>query len=196
MMVRTYLHTSSKRIEATALLDSGAMENFMNLGYAWWLQLPIKQLDNPRPLFNVDGTENHNGRLKYYMDLQVQTGTQCTNLCFFLSDLGSHKMILGYSWFTTTQPKIDWKRGWIDHTQLPIILYTPDAQKAKFSAWMVNTPRSIHQDQYYIGWVTIYPQRHKSDTAEPPNPKIPLEYQHHTKLFSEQASQRLSQHTI
>ena len=81
----------------------------------------------------------------------MQTGTQHTNLHFFLSDLGSHKMILGYSWFTAAQPKIDWKRGWINHTQLPIILCTPDAQKAKFSARIVNIPWPIHQDQYDIG---------------------------------------------
>jgi hypothetical protein len=37
MMVRTYLHTSSKRTEAMALLNSSVMENFMNLGYAQWL---------------------------------------------------------------------------------------------------------------------------------------------------------------
>ena len=47
MMVRTYIHTSSKRAETITLLDSGATENFMNLGYAWWLQLPIKQLETP-----------------------------------------------------------------------------------------------------------------------------------------------------
>ena len=105
-------------------------------------------------------------------------------------------MILGYSWFTAAQPKIDWKRGWINHTQLPIILCTPDAQKAKFSARIVNIPWPIHQDQYDIGWVTIHPRRHESDTAEPPNPKIPLEYWCHAKVFSKQASQWLSQHTI
>ena len=30
------------------------------------------------------------------MDLQVQTGSQTTNLRLFLSDLGEHKAILGY----------------------------------------------------------------------------------------------------
>jgi hypothetical protein len=41
MTVRTYLHSSRKRAETTVLLDSGATENFMNLGYAKWLSLPI-----------------------------------------------------------------------------------------------------------------------------------------------------------
>jgi len=44
MTVRTYVHSPLKRAETTALLDSGATENFMNLAYAKWLKLPIKML--------------------------------------------------------------------------------------------------------------------------------------------------------
>jgi hypothetical protein len=105
-----------------ALVDSGATENFINLGYARWLGLPIHALDRPRKLFNVDGTQNKAGDLRFYMDLSVQTGGQRTNHRFYLSDLGDHKAILGYPWFASTQPKIDWARGWIDSSHLPIIL--------------------------------------------------------------------------
>ena len=42
MTIQFYMQSIAKRAKATALLDSGATENFMNLGYAWWLQLPIK----------------------------------------------------------------------------------------------------------------------------------------------------------
>jgi len=94
----------------------------MNLSYAKWLKLPIKNLEKPCQLFNVDGTENKAGMLKHYMDIEVQTGTSRNQLHFFLSDLGEHKAILGYSWFAAVQPKIDWKRGWIDSSQLPIIV--------------------------------------------------------------------------
>jgi len=64
------------------------------------------------------------------MDLQVQTGTQRTNLRFLLMDLGNNKAILGYPWFTAVQPQIDWKRGWVNHSQLPIIFQAPNAAKA------------------------------------------------------------------
>ena len=97
MTVRCYIHSIAKRAEITALVDSGATENFMNLTYAKWLRLPIKRLPNPRKLFNVNGTENKAGELLFYMDLQVRSGGQNTMLRFFLSDLGEHKAILGYS---------------------------------------------------------------------------------------------------
>jgi len=132
MTVRIYTHSIAKRAEAIALVDLGATENFMNLSYAKWLKLPIKNLDKPRQLFNVDGTENKAGMLKHYTDIEVQTGTSRSQLRFFLSDLGEHKAILGYSWFAAVQPKIDWKRGWIDLSQLPIILRAPNAKKARF----------------------------------------------------------------
>ena len=45
MTVRFYIHSITKRAESVALLDSGATENFMNLSYAKWLRLPIKQLE-------------------------------------------------------------------------------------------------------------------------------------------------------
>jgi len=122
MTVRFYTHSIAKRAEEVALVDSGATENFMNLTYAKWLKLPIKNLEKPRKLFNVDSSLNKSGDLKHYTNLEVQTGTGCTNLQFFLSDLGEHKAILGYPWFVAVQPKINWKRGWIDSSQLPIIL--------------------------------------------------------------------------
>ena len=76
MTIRIYVHSRTKRAETTALVDSGVTENFINLNYAKWLKLPIKVLPEERKLFNVDGTENKAKKLKFYIDLQVQTGTQ------------------------------------------------------------------------------------------------------------------------
>ena len=73
MTIRFYIHSIAKRAESVALLDLGVTENFMNLAYAKWLWLPIKQLPEPRLVLNVDGTENKSGKLKYYTDLNVWT---------------------------------------------------------------------------------------------------------------------------
>ena len=111
MTIRTYIHSSPKRVKSTALLDSGATENLMNLDYAKWLNLPIKRLEASRPLFNVDGTTNQKGDLYFYSDLTIRTGAVRKVMCFFLTDLGHHCIILGYPWFTATQPHIDWAKG-------------------------------------------------------------------------------------
>jgi hypothetical protein len=182
MTVRFYAHSIAKRAEAIALVDSGVTENFMNLQYAKWLKLPIKHLPEPRQLYNVDGTPNKSGTLRYYTDLEVQTGTRRINMRFFLSDLGEHKAILGYPWFSATQPPIDWKRGWINSSHLPIILQSQDAKKAHFMLRTVNRPKEIHQDQYFIGKVTV-----GATIAVNPS-EIPEDYRHHAKVFSEKES--------
>jgi hypothetical protein len=99
MTVCFYTHSIMKGAEGVALVDLGATENFMNLGYAKWLWLLIKKLAFEQNLYNVDGMENKSRKLKYYMDLEVQTGARHIKMRFFLTDLGEHKAILGYSWF-------------------------------------------------------------------------------------------------
>jgi hypothetical protein len=171
MTVRSYLHSRAKRAEATTLLDSGATENFINLQYARWLKLPIKQLEHPRKLVNVDGTENKAGALRYYTDLQVRTGPRTRKLRFFLSDLGEHKVILGYPWFAAEQPNIDWKRGWIDHTQLPIVIRADDAARAQFTSRHKNVPRPLHKNQYFLGRVTVQPGTYRGARRPHKNPR-------------------------
>jgi hypothetical protein len=77
-------------------VGSGATKNFINLLYAKWLQLSIKRLEKPPPLYNVDSTKNKSGNLQFYINLKIQTGSQGRNHCFFLSDLEEHKAILRY----------------------------------------------------------------------------------------------------
>ena len=190
MTVCIFIHSNSKRAETISLLDSGATENFLNLNYTKWLKLPIKRLPFPRKLFNVDGTENKAGQLQFYTDLAIRTGLTTTNMRFFLTQLGEHKAILGYPWFTAVQPKIDWKRGWIDHTQLPIVFKTSDAAKAWFTPWTINKPHPIKANQLLLCKATI------GTTQETDKAKIPEEYAKHSKVFSEEQSQRLPKHTI
>jgi hypothetical protein len=133
MTLRVFVHSRSKRAETVALLDSGATENFINISYAQKLNLPIRRLTQERRLFNVDGTPNKAGTLKYYTDIVTKTGTKHTRLRYFLTDLGENQIILGYPWFASAQPRIDWAKGWIDYQQLPIVLRTDDAQKAIFA---------------------------------------------------------------
>ena len=202
MTVCFFIHSKSKRAKSIALVDSGATENFMNLKYVKYLKLPIKRLPEPWKLFNIDGTTNWDRELQFFTDLQAQTGTQHTNLCFFFSNLGENKAILGYPWFMAVQPQINWKKGWIDHTQLPIILRAPDATKACFILRQVNKPRREHV-QYYIGQVAIYPedptQKQDNDTEDQSN--IPPQYCKYSWVFSEEAlhefpPSRIWDHTI
>ena len=149
-------------------------------------------MDKPRKLLNVDGTENKSGELRHYTNLQVQMGNSRTNLRFYLTELGEQKAILGYPWFTAAQPKIDWKRGWIDHTQLPVILRASNAQRATFVPQQRNLPQKKETGDYFLGRIVFHPKR----IPAAPIGGIPHKYQRHSKVFSEEESQRLPRHTI
>ncbi len=133
MTLRVFIQSKSKRAEAITLLDSGATENFINIDYVKKLGIPIRRLPYERKLFNVDGTPNKAGTLKYYVDMSTRTGGKRTRLWYFLTDLGENQAILGYLWFASAQPKIDWAKGWIDYMQLPIVLRSNNADKVIFT---------------------------------------------------------------
>ncbi len=133
MMLCIFIQSKSKRAEAIALLDSGATENFISIDYVKKLGIPIRRLPYERRLFNVDGTPNKAGTLKYYADMSTRTREKRTHLRYFLMDLGENQVILGYPWFASTQPKINWAKGWIDYMQLPIVLQSDDADKTIFA---------------------------------------------------------------
>jgi hypothetical protein len=71
MMLHVYMQSRLKRAETVTLLDSEAMENFMNLQYTKYLQLLIKNLQELRKLFNVDETLNQAESLKHYVNLTI-----------------------------------------------------------------------------------------------------------------------------
>src|ERR1700761_4433881 len=110
---------------------------------------------------------------------------------FFLTHLGDNtRLILGYPWFAAMQPRINWARGWLDYSQLPIVLTTPD------------TPRSVSEvinkiAEIWTRRAEMRPAEERrtlaSKLAQPSlqiTTAIPREYQRHAKVFSEQEAQR------
>ena len=168
MTVRFFIHSVVKRAKATTLLDSGATENFMNLSYTKWLKLPIKELAQPRKLFNVDNTKNVSGELKHYTDLQVQTGTK------------------GYEAAILPNP---YRRA-KSHIRIPMVCHQPTKDRLEarmdrphstthhFLSWQCKTSHfyptmeertTPHQSRSIFYWKRDDPSKaNKNDTNEPP----------------------------
>src|SRR5580692_4059749 len=166
------------------------------------MHFPIKRLERPQPIYNVDGTRNKNRDIEHYTDLEMQTGTQKTWLQFFLTDLGEQKVILGYPWFTATQPKIKWARKWLESEQLPLILHTRIATQTCIRKCMftlagrlthIRQPKKITEPlcvaQILFPEVSGKKQTLASKLAEnigsqKGDRKIPPKYQRHAHVFS------------
>jgi len=165
MTLHIFLHSRLKRAETVALLDLGATENFINIHYARRLGLPTQWLAQERRLFNVDGTLNKVGTLKYFTNITTRTGTKRTCLRYFLTNLGDNQVILGYLWFASAQPHINWAKGWINYQQLPIVLWTDNADKAIFATRVWGKKATIWQIEA--------------------DERIPKQYQAFTDVFSD-----------
>jgi hypothetical protein len=73
---------------ASALIDSGATENFVDFRTAERWGMPQKVLPKPRPIVNVDGTENKAGMVTKACILEVEHEGGQHLQRFYVTDLG------------------------------------------------------------------------------------------------------------
>ena len=99
---------------ASALIDSGATENFIDVQTAERWGLPRKTLPRPRPIVNVNGMENKAGMVTEACILEVLHNNKQHLQRFYVMDLGFDRVLLGYPWLSTFSPQIDWKTGQVE----------------------------------------------------------------------------------
>ena len=73
---------------ASALVDSGTTENFVNICTAEHWGMPRKNLFKPRPIVNVDGTENKAGAITKACILEIEHQEKQKLQQFYITDLG------------------------------------------------------------------------------------------------------------
>ena len=93
-----------KIIGANALIDSEAMGCFISKDTVQRLGLPIQRLDQLVQAWNVDGTLNKSGTVKYKTNIMLDYGglKECRDL--FILNCGKDEVILGLSWLLLYQP--------------------------------------------------------------------------------------------
>ena len=80
-------HTHGMAI-ARELVDSGATENFVDIRTAERWGMPRKTLFKPRPIVNVDGTENKAGAITEVCILEIEHQGKQKLQHFYITDLG------------------------------------------------------------------------------------------------------------
>jgi Retroviral aspartyl protease len=103
--------SATKTAAEKVLLNSGATENFINPRMVEKLGLGSIDLQEPRTVFNVDGTENQDGKITSYCLLNILKGRKEAAQIFYITNLGEDRIILGYPWLWEFDPQINWKEG-------------------------------------------------------------------------------------
>lgn len=98
-------------VETLGLIDSGAGGKFIDQNYARNSGFRIQKLDKPLKALNVDGTENKQGKITSFVDLQLDINGRKTETRLFVTGLGKQRIILGFPWLNEHNPDINWKTG-------------------------------------------------------------------------------------
>ena len=88
--------TLSEQADNRALVDSGATENFIN--FKTWKQMGVRKrpLAKPLTVYNVDGSENKQGKITNYCMLCIIFQGRQRLQKFYIASLGKDSIILGY----------------------------------------------------------------------------------------------------
>ena len=177
-----------------ALMDSGAMDNFIHPTFAKRLGLTMTPLEKPKRIYNINNTSNKSGSFTHSLELKVTTKGIEKVMRFLVTDIGNEDILLGYPWLATFEPKFGWKDAIIKTQALPIILSSthpidsrtviagPQTQEEKQEILQeleeATTIRGIATE------LAIKAGEGKKKT------EIPAAYDRFKRLFSEEASQR------
>jgi len=175
------------------LVDSGATDCFISPAIIKRMGLGRQPLDKPRKIWNIDNTENKDGLITHYVDLNVQTRGIHRNMKFLITNIGHEDVVLGYPWLATYEPQFNWKYATIDETMLPIVLRSINPQMTQESAIRLTESEKQEilaalQTQSSIKTtamdLAIQAQQYTMKK------EIPEEYKNFAKVFSEEESKR------
>ena len=208
MKIPVSFRTSRAMTDKQILVDSGATDNFIDPRLITWLGLGTRDLEQPRKIWNIDGTNNQAGMLTKYIDLSVRTGKKEETMRFLVTSLGDEDLILGYPWLTTFKPQFNWTNGVIDTTYLPVVIRSLDWKLLRIRPTIAAAttkeaqPMSMIQRAYICdelahesnAWANISTELAQKAGQYTKKVEIPIHYKQFVKVFDEEASHRLLKH--
>jgi hypothetical protein len=196
MNVPFSFQTAHAKAEETALLDSGATENFID--ETTWKRMKVgkRPLVKPIKVYNVDGTENKQGEMTHYCRLRISYNDQEDLQEFYITNLGKDRLILGYPFLRTFNPKVDWRKGKLLEGTVKIQSSMYKHLDRMVTRWQIKAIKSLGKpkegEAIYVRRQTISQemakQYHQKSTTQ--LHEVPEEYQKYKEVFSEESARR------
>ena len=95
----------------TALIDCGAMGEFIDHEFVRAHELRTYQLPRLIGLSNADRLPNEIGKLTRAINLIVQYKGHKSQSKFYVSSVGHKAIVLGHTWLAEHNPDINWRTG-------------------------------------------------------------------------------------
>jgi len=136
--------TDGNECTTTALVDSGASENFIDKAYTEASGIPMQQKTTPRRVLTVDRSEVTGGPVTHDAQIHLTINHHEENIRLHCITIGNVPIILGLLWLKLHNPVIGWKNHAVkfhsDHC----------AEKCLPSSRRGNTvPEEKATEQYY-----------------------------------------------
>jgi hypothetical protein len=103
------INIGSSKQNVETLINSGAGGLFIDQNFA--KNFEINYLDKPVKAYNMDRTENKQGTINAYVNLEFKFGDRKFNEHFYVTGLGKQRIILGFPWLHKYNLIINWKKG-------------------------------------------------------------------------------------
>jgi hypothetical protein len=195
MRVPVSIRTSYFMADKKALVDSGATDNFMHPAFAKKMGLGLQELQTPKKIFNIDNTTNKSGMITHFLDLNVHTHGITKEMRFLITDIGHEEILLGYPWFTTFEPKFNWRSAVVDERILPIIISSTNPCAIQSQPVIATLSeghkqsivRQLESECNIRGVATELAIQAGEQQTEA---QLPPEYQKFARLFSNEAADR------
>ena len=131
-----------KIVGANILIDSGATGCFISKDMIQRLELPIQKLDQTVWAWNVDGTLNKSGLVKYKTNIVLDYGGVRKHWDLFILNCGKDKVILGLPWLWAINLEINWKDS--------RLIITPANYR-----WTTGEPPKVLEQRYLL-WYMLH----------------------------------------
>jgi len=149
--VQVNMHTRNLKANVDALLDSGATDNFICPTEINRFKIKTYPLSKLKIIRNVDGSKNSIGSITSACNLEVQHGNLKKFHRFFIIDLGSDSMLLGYPFLAAYNPRIDWTEGKVyGHVQIrseDADQWTQERQRSTYASYKPTDEDSDPDDE-------------------------------------------------
>ena len=188
--------TDGKECTTTALVDSGASENFIDKAYAEASEIPMQQKTTPRRVLTVDGREVTGGPVTHNTEIHLTINHHEEDIWLHCITIGNAPIILGLPWLKLHDPVIGWKNHTVkfhsDHCADRCLPSSPRAntvpEEKATEQYYKKTP--AEEENWEIGetdaWEVCQTVIDKIKETSRTNKKpIPLEYHEFLEVFTE-----------